>query len=196
MSIYYSFYIGYISKDGAFHAFGPYDSQNNLRPCLEKSSSFISDIIDDFRPLQIGYMDTYLQTHFVDNTCGCPGSRLHYLCACDLPSTDFIVEGYFPVNELREILSEDPSDREFCFSESYTESEYGILLSTAVKHDDTKEIERLKKFTYYCYPDYSSKEYDSFVIKQYLSYQGPFNKLHIEETVEDLDEIVILMEIC
>ena len=67
-------------------------------------------------------------------------------------------------------------------------------------HDpDKEEIERLKKYTYFTYPDYDSKEYESYIMNLYLSYTGPFSSYHIEtalkEAGEELDEVIILMEI-
>lgn len=198
MSTYYSFYLGYTTKDGKFHAFGPFDKFNNIRPMLEKSRSFISDLYEDFIKVPIDKMDEYLFNNFTYNDPYKEGERynyLYYLPARNLPGTDFIKRGYYTTEDIADYLNTG----EPYFSDYYSETEYGLKLSTAVKNDDKEEIDKLKKYSYFSYPDYECREYESFVMHQFMSYNGPFDNYHIEHSLKDngeeLEDIVILLTI-
>lgn len=199
MSTYYSFYIGYRTKEKKFHAFGPYDKFNNLHPALCLSRSFVSDLYEDFYRIDIKDMDDFLKGKFVYKVYQEElVSYLYYLPVDKLPDTDYMKRGYYPVDEIVEYL-EDSDHWDYYFSERYTETEYSIKLSTAIKNNDTEELERLKKFNYFSYPDYNCKEYDSSILHKFINYNGPFDSYCIEhalkENNEELDDIVILLEI-
>ncbi len=200
MSTYYSFYIGYKTKDGKFHAYGPFDKEQQLRPCLEKSRSFISNLYEDFIKLSINEMDDFLKEHFTykggfsssDETLH---SDLYYLPVSELPETNFIKRGYYTTEDIVDYLA----NGEPYFGEYYSENEYAIRISAAFKNGDTEELDRLKKFSYFSYPDYESKEYESFILHHFMSFQGPFDDYHIKESIkaggEELENIVILMDV-
>lgn len=200
MSTYYSFYIGYKTKDGKYHAYGPFDKDHKLRPVLEKSRSFISNLYEDFIKITIDEMDDFLKEQFSYmggflSSQDILHSSLYYLPTSDLPGTDFIKRGYFTTEDITDYLT----SREPYFSKYYSETEYSILLSTAFKNGDTAVMDELKNFSYFCYPDYNCKEYESFLLHQFLSFQGPFDEYHIKNSVkesgEELDSIVILLDI-
>lgn len=200
MSTYYSFYIGYKTKDSKYHAYGPFDKDHKLRPVLEKSRSFISNIYEDFIKLPIEEMDEFLKKHFTYNGRSLSSeerieSSLYYLPVSKLPGTNFVKRGYYTTEDIVDYLA----NGEPYFSEYYEENEYAIRLSVAFKNGDTEELDRLKKFSYFCYPDYESKEYESFVFHHFLSFQGPFDDYHIKESIktggEELEDIIILMNI-
>lgn len=198
MSTYYSFYLGYTTKDGKLHAYGPFDKFNNIRPMLEKSRSFISDLYQDFIKVPIDKMDDYLYQHFTYKNPYKENERcayLYYLPADELPGTDYIKRGYFTAEDITDYLTTG----EPYFSDYYNETEYSLKLSTAVKNDDKEEIDRLKKYTYFSYPEYECKEYESYVMHQFMSYNGPFDRYHMESTLkengEELDKVIILLTI-
>ena len=199
MSTYYSFYIGYRTKDKKFHAFGPFDKDNKLRPILVKSRSFISDLYQEFYPVRIEDMDEFVEIMFTHssiygNTDGLV-TDLKWLPVSDLPGTDFMKTGYFLTEEIMDyILTKEP-----CFSEHYEMIEYSILLEAAVKNNNTEEIERLKKYSFFSYPDYDSAEFESYILNHAISFQGPFSEYIIKESVkksnQELSDIVILLDI-
>ena len=196
MSTYYSFYIGYKTKDGKYHAYGPFDKFIKLCPVLTKSRSFISNLHHEFAKIEVDEMDYYLESQFTDSVDNKEKySILYYLTFDKLPDGDYLKRGYYDINEVTECLKYD----EFDFSDYYTIEEYAARLSQAISSNNSEEVERLKKYVYFSYPDTHCEEYDSAIIRHAVSYTGLFTEYDIEENVksngEDFDSIVVLMSV-
>lgn len=202
MSTYYRFYVGYKTKDDKCHLFGPYNKFGKLRPVIERSRSFIGNFIDDFIKMDESQMDDEIKKEFgyesplMDSNYGTRYS-VYYIDANELPSTNFIKSGYYKAEEVLENMNDD----EKYFSESYDEKEYSFLLQKAVRADDKEEIERLKEFIYYCYPDYLCDNYIASVIESSINWNGPFGVYEIEDALKkhnagEYKSMIIIMEIC
>ena len=186
----YYFYVGYKSKDGKFHAWGPFDRFNRLKPILYKTGGFISDLPNDFYKVDIDKMDDLLKekfTHmgFSNELC----SYLWYLPVDELPNTDFIKHRYFLTDDLADYMSmKDPDVITNYDYESYTVDQYNIYCTQAIQTHNQEEMERLSKFQYWTYSDTSSKEYESFLLSHALSYNGFSDKTTIEYELKDYPE--------
>ncbi len=96
MSTYYSFYVGYRTKDDKLHAYGPFDRFGNLCPIICKSRSFVSDLYQDFYKAKLEDLDELLTSKFVyTGYQESPTTSLYYLPVKDLPGTDYIKRGYY-----------------------------------------------------------------------------------------------------
>jgi len=197
MSTYYNFYIGYTEKDNKIiHPYGPFNSFNELYPILTKSRSFISDIYHEFIHSDIDELDDTLKEKFtykstlnnkIENT-------LYYLDINDLPDSDFMKDGYFPIDDIIAYFEEKESEYdEFYYSDRISTESYSIQLETAIKSDNKEEIERLKKYTYFRYLDRNSIEFDSFLIKK--SFDEYEIKYLLEKHGKEVDKILILLSI-
>ena len=203
MSTYYSFYIGYQTPDKKLHGYGPYDYKGRLCPVLEKSRSFISDLPYEFWNADIDMLDEGLTKKFVYTPQGKESATtsLKYLPISDLPSTNYIRQGYYLKEEVSNHIAH--LDEDFYFSEFYSVEEYAALAASAISNFNginKEEIEDLQRFCFYCYPDYNSCEFESFMLRHAVSFQGPFNRLTWEEHFEDDKELngvtpVILLNI-
>lgn len=199
MSTYYNFYIGYkVKEDDKFHLYGPYDKFRNIQPCFTKSRSWISDLYHEFSKMNIDDMDdeikekfTYPNTYKEGEIC----ADFHYLKICDLPSTNYIKHGYVRMDEAIEYLEDgDPY-----FSTLYSPDEYSVMLATAIRKNNTSEIDELKDMVFLSYATTNSQEYESFLIQIYTSWSGPFNDYEIENNLKEngltLEDIYVFMEI-
>jgi hypothetical protein len=189
MSTYYSYYIGYQTADVKLHAYGPYDCKGNLCPILEKSRSFISDLPDDFWNASIEMLDEELTKKFVYKGYNDRlETSLRFLPINELPTTDFIKKGYFLKDEVIEHIAHP--DEEFYPTESYSVEEYAAKAASIISNFNginKDEVEDLQRFYFYCYPDYNSCEFESFILRHTVSVQGPFTKLTWEKQFDDKD---------
>lgn len=197
MSTYYYFYLGYRTLDNKVHLLGPCDKFGKFHPMLERSRSFIGNVPYNFYHIDESEMDDEVKIKFGYESYNKTISyNISYLPTNELPSTDFIKSGYFNVDEVLKNLNES----EKYFEEYYNFNEYSLKLQSAVISNDTEEINRLKKFIFYSYPDYSSDEYVYFLLNQYISFYGPFNEYTIKDILKDeyknFKESIIIMEVC
>ena len=65
MSYYYQYYIGYEDvSTGLIYPYGPYNCQGKLKPVVEKSRSFASDLHNEFVPISINHISDELRKEF------------------------------------------------------------------------------------------------------------------------------------
>lgn len=198
MSTYYRFYVGYETKDDIMHLFGPYDKFGNLCPMIERSRSFIGNFTEYFNDISENYMDDEIKekfkyTGYCDKLC----YNIKYARVSDLPDINFVKSGYCSVEEVFENMDND----EKYFNEMYSEVEYSLLLQKALRSNDTEELDRLKGFIFYSYPDYTSDNYISSIINSYITWNGPFSVYSMEDAIKDsgtgeYKNMVIFMETC
>jgi len=198
MSTSYSFYIGYTEEGSkVIHPYGPFNNFNKLYPIFTKSRSFISDIYTEFSKTDIDELDDKLKEEFTyhSDLTDKIENNLYYLDIDNLPSSDFMKDGYFPVEDIASYFEERESEYdEFYYSDKISSESYSIQLEVAVKSDNKETIERLKGYTYFRYPDFNCIEYDSFLIKKSFSEWDIKYELENKNGLK-IDKILILMDI-
>ena len=111
MSYYYTYYIGYRSE-GKIYPLGPYDCFRNLRPVLNRSRSFASDLYEDFISVSETEISEELRKEFEsEDWSGKKVVPVKYLPIKDLPAGEYIKKGYVLISEVIENeASEDGFD--------------------------------------------------------------------------------------
>lgn len=205
MSTYYSFYVGYEAQDGKIHTFGPYDRTRKIRPIVERSRSFIPyDFTESFHRLFEDKMAddlkedfTYTYTikelnpetgEFEDKEETGREDSIYVAHLNQLPNTNYMIYGYFPMDEIMDYVNND-NKYDYYFSNKYDVEEFGFVLKSAIDKGDKEEIDRLKNYQFFSYPDYSSKEYLSNFIYEAVSYNGPFDEYIMKSHINDQKDI-------
>ena len=204
MSTYYSYYLGYRTTDEKVHIYGPYDKFGNVECIFCRSRSFASQIYQDFiriRAEKIGddiikdFMKVY-DTTYIDRY----EMNINYMLLDDLPSTDYIKSYFVPVDDalyyLNKIKEEDDYENIY-FHKKYTIEEYALATNNAIRENDEKKIKELSDYVYFSYPDYNSKEYESFLVQNYIKDSVELYEMekHIRSAGEDLLDIGIVLDI-
>ena len=111
MSYYYTYYIGYRSE-GKIYPLGPYDCFGNLRPVLNRTRSFASDLYEEFSPVKEPEISEELRKEFEsEDWNGKKVVPVKYLNIKDLPTGEYIKKGYVLISEVIENeASEDNFD--------------------------------------------------------------------------------------
>lgn len=174
MSYYYNYCVGY-ERDGKIYPLGPYDCFGKIRYVIEKSRSFASDLHDDFYPIKDEQVSDELRKEFEYE--GWDGNKtmgiIKYLPIEEMPTESFIKTGYFLVDDVRQY--EENHDAWDLFYDKLSPTVYMSMLQNEItfgkqqpqKDDDGDYIEThsASDYMYYAYPDYSSREYESAVIR-------------------------------
>ena len=181
MSWYYSFYIGKRVND-KIEIIGVYNNKGNIYPALEYSRSFASSLKDSFRRCENEELKKKLNNDLI--------SILPYHL---LPTGDYIKSGYFLIEDVQKYL--EGNDSGDLFYEKLTPEVYAEKLKTESilgtpqpkKDEDGYDIKTYScaDYMYFAYPDYSCKEYDSFIIRTVVDMIEPYNL--------DKEDIVIVM---
>lgn len=202
MSLYYSFYVGYTlrGEDSIFHLYGPYDRYHRLLPILVKDRVSTGDLHEAFHKLTFDQVDEELKERFsykISNHAD-PVIDLFYLDSSELSkmSDNFIKDGYFSIQDIETYLQDTTEG--FYFRDRLSCVGYSKLLSNAVRNNNQSEIERLQNFEYFCYPDYLSKEFAVFILKEAL--KTTFDEYYMFKYVQEyehriIDKVVILMSV-
>ena len=179
MSYYYNYYLGYIDKiDGLFYPLGPYDNNGKLQCVFYRSRSFASDLHEDFYRIQSDKYSKQLKEEFsykdYDGTIHY--EEVAYLSKTELPSFDYIKSGYFLIDDVKRYIENNKRLYDLDIFYDYLEPELFAAkqineLSTGippVKYDCEGyplEQHSCSEYMYYAYPDYHSKEYESFLLR-------------------------------
>ena len=166
MSYYYCYYVGY-KYNGKFYPWGPYDAQGNLCPVIEKSSSFASDLHEQFYSVPKEGVTEELRKEFeYEGWNGEKRVDVKYLRVDDLPRGDGVKKGYCLMNQVQ-AYEED---------EGYFEGFYDVLspevYAAKLQHEMTFGKNQPKKddegyeytepnasdYMYYAWYDNSSEE--------------------------------------
>lgn len=171
MSYYYDYYIGY-EKDGKIYPLGPYDSFGTLKPALSRSRSFASDLHKMFYRVRPEKKSKQLQ-EALGYLSSDEEMEIKYLPISELPSESYIKSGYFLIKEVEDYLRTEDSTS---FSQSmdsciYAARQQNELLFSGrndkIENEDG-DTYRCSDFMYFAFPDYFSKEYESFVLRSFL----------------------------
>ena len=170
MSWYYRYYIGK-KIDGKIEIIGPYDNKGQLHPVLELSRSFASSLKDRFIKSDDEELKERMKSDFV--------SLLPYN---DLPKGSYIKTGYFLVEDVQYYLNTKSLDDIFyekLSPEVYAEklkieSVLGAPETKINEYGDEYKPYSCADYIYFAYPDYTSKEYEAFLIREMADILDPF----------------------
>lgn len=173
MSYYYNYCIGYKSG-GKIYPLGPYDRFGKISYVISKSRSFASDLHNDFELVKEEEFSEELLRDFSYKTYkDTEIVPVRYLPLKNLPDGDFIKKGYFLITDV--IKYEDGYDEFDLFYEYVTPTVYAAMLDHEIKFgrredykDEFGDLIRARSasdYMYYAYPDYSSREFESFLIQ-------------------------------
>ena len=138
--------------------------QLNSLNCLSKKFQEDLDLMDDD----------------IDNS----GLYISYLPYDELPKGDFIRNGYFLTDAINEYEKEHDEDILYDF---LTPNEYLRKYEKEQKFGKKEDEYHCEDYSYYAYPKYISKEYESFLIRQAKE------MLIYDYEVPDDKEIVVLL---
>lgn len=171
MSYYYDYYIGY-EKDGKIYPLGPYNSFGTFKPVLSRSRSFASDLHEMFYRIRPEKKSKQLQ-EALGYLSSDEEMAIKFLPVNELPSESYIKSGYFLIKEVEDYLRTENS-ASFSYSMDpriYAARQQNELLFSGtndkIENEDYNTY-RLSDFMYFTFPDYSSKEYESFVLRSFL----------------------------
>ena len=175
MSWYYNYYIGYEDiQTGIIYPYGPYTSEGKLKSVVEKSRSFASDLHNDFVSIPSGCVSTELRKEFeYEDWQGNKKVEVNYLPFDELPIGDYIIRGYFPIEDYDEWVkfgNDDVCDNVIT-SEKYAE----LLKKELIFGKNKPEIDEegyeytelnASDYIFSAIPNYSSKEYEAVIIRE------------------------------
>ena len=169
MSYYYNYYLGYM-KNGKIYPWGPYTADGTLKQILEKSSSFASDLYYLFDRIGEDQISEELRKEFeYENFMGEKVIVVKYLPIENLPVGSFIKTGYFLIKDVIEYEKDQNSTD--LFYDTVTPSVYAEMIKNEFifgkkeAKDDEEIVHNASDYMYYAYPDYDSKEYESFYLR-------------------------------
>ena len=164
MSTYYNFYFGY-KKDDKIYPYGPYNKYGKLIAAMERSGGFINGLQDEFEHNRIQddmFSEELIKDLDIDLTNNYD-KALYYLPVSELGESNFIKYGYIHMDEITDYLKELEDCNgyfpEWWFEKSYLPAEYGLKVANALKRNDTEELEELKHYEFFAYPDTISPEW-------------------------------------
>lgn len=175
MSTCYNYFLGY-TKDEKIYPLGPYDSKGKLRSI---NSSVFGRIQDKCCFTEVKETEASEELHkefdyesYVNrNKTKMVLPSIKKAKLIDLPSGDFIKRGYFLMSDVTSYESSD--GRNVYFHEFKSPSVFSEMLknelqnrSKSYDYDGEPVYQRITSdYMYFAYPDYSSEQYESFVIK-------------------------------
>lgn len=187
MSRWYSFYLGY-KKDGVFHGLAPYKIDDKGNPKLisifGRSSSFVSDLPDDFRSTSdekvIGDDIKFIaeEQSWISDAVKYNLKYLPYKDLLDIARSEGIKRGYVD-KEIVNSYEVYADKKNTWFYECDFEEISPIVYNTMSKKEQSK-------YMFYMWIDYASKEYIANLISNIASEFIDFN---IKE-----EDIYILLE--
>lgn len=183
MSYYYNYYIGY-KHDGKLFPLGPYSATGKLKPAVCKSRSFASDLHDDLNYVQEDMISDELRKEFTYKNYNGEDvmEQIRYCMLQDLPASDGFTRGYFLIDDVK-LFEEDRSAD--VFYDKLSPEVYAamlkneLLLGKPASEKDCEGEEYQPKsasdYMYYAYMDYSSKDYEVFVLRQFADALGDYD---------------------
>ena len=196
MSYYYKYYIGYEDVlTGIIYPYGPYTSEGKLKPVVEKSRSFASDLHNNFVPIPSGCTSTELRKEFeYEDWQGNKQFDVKYLKLEDLPDGDYILKGYFLIDDVQAWEQGDCDDLFYHVISPHIFAEKMRRELTFGKNQPKKDEDgfdctepNASDYMYYAVPNYCSKEYEAFQIREAVNMLYDYDFF-----VDDNKRIVIL----
>lgn len=173
MSYYYNYYLGY-KKNNKIYPLGPYNFNGNFIPVISKSSTYASDLYKMFDNLFEEKVSDELRKEFnYENYERI--TNIKYLDVKDLPTESYIKQGYFLIKDVEAYNKNTDFEG---FYDIISPEIYAVKLQHEIlfgKNQPKKDIEgyeytepNASDYMYYMYPDYDSKEFESFLLRTYL----------------------------
>lgn len=173
MSWYVDYYLGVQDKDGKIVPLGPYDNKGKLKCVHFTSRSFTTDLTDEFIPILDAMITDELRKEFKYDVEGELRSYFGYCPLEDLPRGEWIKTGYFLIEDINRYLEDDVDFNDFY--QYLSPAQYAIKLENELKFGKPKpikdcegeEIEQYScsEYAYFAYPNYQSKEYESWLLR-------------------------------
>jgi hypothetical protein len=193
MSYYYNYYLGY-KKNNKIYPLGPYDFNGDFIPVISKSRTYASDLYKMFDNLFEEEVSDELRKEFNYESYE-RITNIKYLNVKDLPTESYIKQGYFLIKDV------EAYNKKINFEGFYdiiSPEIYAVKLQHEIlfgKNQPIKDIEgyeytepNASDYMYYMYPDYDSKEFESFLLKTYLEpYQNYIYDNEIEYVILEVE---------
>lgn len=198
MSTYqYAYYLGY-KKDNQIYPLGPFNEAGKLKPIINRSYDTLHRFDCEIAEVTDSEFSEELYQEFECDGDKRKNKRYHVplkkIMLKDLPEGNFISRGFFPVNEVNDYEKSDGTKH--CFYDHKTPSVYAELLKNEIQlGKKTREYDEYEQTNYhyatdymfYAYPDYSSKYYESFLIKMFVDVLR-FNEEILEKDIVILEQ--------
>ena len=177
MSYYYRYYIGY-KKDGKIYPWGPYNANGKLEPMINRSRSFASDLHEKFHTIYDKEISEELRKEFeYEDWNKTKRIDVKYLPEKDLPTGSYIKTGYFLIKDVESYENDEYGNFEGFYNvispEVYAakfQHEMMFGKNQPKKDDEGYEYTEpnASDYMYYAYPNYETKEYESFILRQLI----------------------------
>ena len=187
MSYYYQYYIGYEDlNSGIIYPYGPYNCNGELKPIIERSRSFASDLHNDFIYVPDACISAELRKEFeYENYLGVKQIDVKYLNFEDLTNEDYIKKGYFLIDDVQ-AWEQGGDDSLFCSMitpQIYAEkmrNELTFGKNQPKKDEDGEEYTEpnASDYMYYAACDCTSKEYEAFLIREVVNMLYDYDFFH------------------
>ena len=176
MSYYYNYFLGYQRNDnGLFYPLGPYDMNGTMHNVLSRSRSFASDLHERFYLIPKEKYSVALEEEFryedYSGKAYIGDVRFAYLGS--LPSGSYIRKGYFLIDDIIAYerggdifeLFYDYIPLEVYAQRMQNELTFGPPKPKTDEFGEEYEVHSCKDYAYYAYPDYTSEEYETWLIR-------------------------------
>jgi len=173
MSYYYQYFIGY-EKNQKIYPYGPYDCNGKLKPVVEKSRSFASNLHDSFFTVINEQISEELRKEFeYEDYLGEKKVDIKYLPFCNLPNGEYIVKGYFLIEDIQAWKQGGDDSLFYNVIDAHTYNELMKKELVFGKNQPEKDdegfeytIPNASDYIYDAIPNYNSKEYEAELIRQ------------------------------
>ena len=180
MSWYYKYYVGY-QLDGKIYPWGPYTAKGKLKPLIDRSRSFASDLHQEFYYVKQDAITDELREAFSwkDANGEVIMPPIKYLPVENLPSKSYIKTGYFLINDVIAYEKDECGDFDG-FYEMLSPAVYAAKLQHEItfgKNASTEDCEEhnASDYMYYAYPDTQSKEYEAHLLRALVAALCDYN---------------------
>jgi len=166
MSVYYSYYIGYL-YDGKVYPWGPYIRIGKLRPVFERSKSSLGKSLNllQAEEISLALLDDFPNVP-LDNIRWATFNSLDYV------DDNFIKSGYFPIRDVQRYLTElndyesDFFDAREIFDQPMSSVEFSARMLNQSRFSARDEDIDVRDYMYFAYPDYFSKQWEMNILRR------------------------------
>ena len=198
MSWYVWYKLGYEDKEtGKIHPLGPFDNKGNFKEIFYRSRSFASDLWEEFRDIPEEKVSDELRAAYekdIENDeIKFEDRHVRYMYLSDLPKGDYIKSGYYLIDDIKQY--EESHDTFDIFYDHLTPQEYILRTENELKFGPPKPQKdcdgyeytphSMADYAFYMYPEYYSKEYEAFLIRQVADIYDEFHEMKIVVLEED-----------
>ena len=175
MSYYYNYYIGYMAGK-KIYPLGPYSANGKLKTAVCKSRSFASDLHDDLDYVSDDMISDELRKEFeyTDYNGEKVMPDLRYMKVSDLKASTPVRRGYFLIKDVMRFEENhgdfdgfyDVLSPEVYAAKAHNEMIFGKPLPEKDIEGEEYQPTCAADYMYYAFVDYTSKEYESFIIRE------------------------------